>query len=151
MPRAFNDADRQKKEKRITKKVSGEKAANAALLEKAVTAALSDGYLSCPSALSIARKLKVPAAQVGTVADNLGLRIVNCQLGCFKVEKAARKQLDVIDPVIVSELESVLAQGPLTCAKAFNIARKLKKNVSDIGDVANEKNMKIRECQLGCF
>jgi hypothetical protein len=93
----------------------------------------------------------VPALQVGAAADNIGLRIVNCQLGCFKVEKAARKEPTVIDPVIVSELESVLSRGPLTCAAAFTIARKLKKNVSDIGDVANAKNYKIRGCQLGCF
>jgi hypothetical protein len=151
MPRVFNDADRRKKEKRITKKVAGESTTDTAALEKAVTDALSGSYLSCPSALSIAKNLKIPARQVGDTTDNLGLRVVNCQLGCFKVEKAASKKLGVIDPVIVSELEAVLAQGNLTCAKAFAIARKLKKNVGDIGDVANAKNFKIRECQLGCF
>jgi hypothetical protein len=48
------------------------------MLRKAV-----EGKLSCAAARKIAEELNVPLRDVGDAADQLGIRINNCQLGCF--------------------------------------------------------------------
>jgi len=40
--------------------------------------------ITCPEALEIAKETKTPAAKVGQMLDDLGIRIVKCQLGCFE-------------------------------------------------------------------
>lgn len=48
------------------------------ILEKAV-----DGKLSCSSARNIAERIGLSYHDVGAAADELGIRIKNCELGCF--------------------------------------------------------------------
>ena len=52
-------------------------------LEKKVASSLVDGHLPCAVAFNIARELKVRPQDVGKVADELGIRVIKCQLGCF--------------------------------------------------------------------
>jgi LAO/AO transport system kinase len=42
-----------------------------------------DGNISCADAWKIAGELGVPKKDVGRAADEAGVRIQNCQLGCF--------------------------------------------------------------------
>ena len=42
-----------------------------------------DGKITCTESLAIAMALDVRSAEVGAKLDELGIRIVNCQLGCF--------------------------------------------------------------------
>lgn len=49
----------------------------------AVKAASVDGVLTCPQAHKIGKDLGVPLSMIGTAADKLGIKIRNCQLGCF--------------------------------------------------------------------
>jgi len=39
----------------------------------------------------------------------------------------------------------------LPCAAAFMLAGKLGASLSDIGRICNRENIKIVQCQLGCF
>ena len=39
----------------------------------------------------------------------------------------------------------------LTCAKAFELAKKYDVEIVAIGRICNKHNIKIRKCQLGCF
>ncbi len=48
------------------------------MLEKAV-----EGKLSCAIARKIAEDLQLSYQDVGKAADELGIRIKSCQLGCF--------------------------------------------------------------------
>jgi len=41
------------------------------------------GAIDCARAIALASELDVPVRQVGEVADELGVKIVRCQLGCF--------------------------------------------------------------------
>ena len=43
----------------------------------------ADGKLPCSAARKIAEDLSLPYKEVGEAADELGIRIKNCQLGCF--------------------------------------------------------------------
>ena len=42
-----------------------------------------DGRISCAAARKIAEELKVPIGEVGKAADELKIKIRNCELGCF--------------------------------------------------------------------
>lgn len=48
------------------------------LLKKAV-----DGKISCAVARKIAEGTGLPYKEVGAAADELGIKIKNCELGCF--------------------------------------------------------------------
>ena len=48
------------------------------MLKKAV-----EGSLPCAVARKIAEDLNIPYKEVGDAANELGIRIKNCQLGCF--------------------------------------------------------------------
>jgi hypothetical protein len=48
-----------------------------------VKAVSVDGVLTCPQAHEIGKDLGVPLSMIGTAADILGIKIKNCQLGCF--------------------------------------------------------------------
>lgn len=48
------------------------------MLQKAV-----DNRLPCSVARKIAEELDIPYKEVGAAADELGIRIRDCQLGCF--------------------------------------------------------------------
>ena len=97
-------------------------------LQEEVEASLADGYLPCAVALKIARKFEVAPKEVGDVANKLGIRIINCQLGCFKFEKADPDDLDSIpvSSALAAELKSSLVAGKLPCGVAFDVARKVK-------------------------
>jgi hypothetical protein len=42
-----------------------------------------DGRLSCAVARNIAEALRLPYKEVGAAANELGIKIKNCELGCF--------------------------------------------------------------------
>ena len=48
------------------------------IMKKAV-----DRKLPCAAAREIAEDLGIPYTEVGAAADELGVKIKNCQLGCF--------------------------------------------------------------------
>ena len=39
----------------------------------------------------------------------------------------------------------------LTCGDAFKLAKELRTEITEIGRICNQHNIKIRKCQLGCF
>jgi hypothetical protein len=153
--RGFNKADKEKKRERIGIKdnpanLPEEKLAE---LETAVKASLKEGYLSCPTAWKIAKKSGVPKAAVGAVTDKLGVRITDCQLGCFKVDKtpydaSSQKEADI---EIVSQLDALNEKNELTCSAMFDLASEFKKKPMEISEAANIRGLKVRDCQLGCF
>jgi hypothetical protein len=53
-------------------------------LEKKITEALENGKLPCAMAFKIAKELKVTLKQVREAGDKMGVKISQCQLGCFK-------------------------------------------------------------------
>jgi len=52
---------------------------------------------------------------------------------------------------IVAQIKGSLAEGRLPCASAFKIARRLEVSPQQVGEVADEFNVKISRCQLGLF
>lgn len=53
-------------------------------LQDEILKASQDGKINCAQALAIAKKMNVTPKEVGAKIDELGIRIHNCQLGCFE-------------------------------------------------------------------
>ena len=53
--------------------------------------------------------------------------------------------------VLEEEVKVSLVDGRLPCAVAFKIAKKLKVTPKQVGEAANNLDIKIASCQLGCF
>ena len=61
------------------------------------------------------------------------------------------RNIEQMNRTLEEELEASLVNGKLPCAVAFKIARKLKAAPREVGDKANRLNIRIANCQLGCF
>ncbi len=122
-------------------------------LEEELKASLVNGRLPCAVAFQVAKKLKVDRGQVGEAANELKIRIVDCQLGCFQVEKATHEDLENIhvERKLAEEIEASRVEDYLPCAVAFKVARKLNVTPRDVGDAATKQGTKLASCQLGCF
>jgi len=155
MTRNFNDTDRDKKKARITlpDNTAGLSTEQLAGVEGKVHDSLTNGYLPCVMAFTIAKDLGVPVVAVGQVADNIGHRITGCQIGCFKVEKTPRDDVrsEQVDEKIIDEVETLDKRGELTCAAVFELANRHHLKPLVVADAANLKHLKIHNCQLGCF
>jgi len=153
--RDFNDTDRNKKKNRIKLKENPANLTPAAYaqLETLVKKSIKDGYLPCPVAFKIAREARVPGIAIGEITDRLGVRITDCQIGCFKVEKTVSKGSagEKLDKKIPGILEDLSKNDELTCARIFSLAREYKCAPLEIADIANNRKLKVQKCQLGCF
>jgi hypothetical protein len=52
-------------------------------LIKAIQNAVVNNKLSCETAHTLAKELKVPLKEIGTLCNELKIKISACQLGCF--------------------------------------------------------------------
>ena len=52
-------------------------------VEKLVRGAARDNRILCSAALAIAKSLGIPSREVGLIANQLNIKISNCQLDCF--------------------------------------------------------------------
>ncbi|MBW2342073.1 MAG: hypothetical protein JRF50_17310 [Deltaproteobacteria bacterium] len=153
--RDFSEADQKKKNERIHIQENPGNLSKGLLsqLEGTLKAALKDGYLSCPVAWEIAKESDVPKTAIGEIADRLSIRITNCQLGCFKIEKTPydKSVHKNIDGEVITTLETLKEKDQLTCAKVFELARQFKLKPMVIANEVNAIGLKVRGCQLGCF
>ena len=153
--RDFGEADRKKKNARIRIPGNPGNLSPEVLsqLGDMVKASLKDGYLPCPVAWRIAREANVPRVAIGEITDRLGIRITNCQIGCFKIEKTPYDNSvhKNIAGEISTMLETLKENNQLTCAKVFDLAQQFKLKPMVIANEANVRDLKIHGCQLGCF
>ena len=153
--RDFSASDRMKKNGRIKlpDNPGNLSAETRSQVEHALKAALHDGYVACPTGWQIARDAGISRLDVGAMIDKLGVRVTDCQLGCFKVSKTASTD-SVTEPFseeAARRIEILEEKGELTCSNVFALVRELKVKPMSLADAANSKGYKIRQCQLGCF
>jgi hypothetical protein len=53
--------------------------------------------------------------------------------------------------LVLESCQDIDGKKSLTCAKAFQIAKKLNIAVIEIGNLCNDHSIRICNCQLGCF
>jgi len=153
--RDFNETDKKKKTTRIRVKENPANLSREQLseLEDKVKQSLKEGYLSCPVAWKIAADAGVSKIAVGEIADRLGIRVTNCQLGCFKVDKTMydNPEHKHIEGDVIAALEKLIENNQLTCSRVFELARQYKLKPLDIANEVSARGLKFLECQLGCF
>ena len=52
---------------------------------------------------------------------------------------------------LIASVKKASGDGRLTCEKAHELGKDLDVPLQEIGAVCNELNIKIKDCQLGCF
>jgi len=59
----------------------------------------------------------------------------------------------LVDAVLKSAKSGSQPDGrkQLTCAEAFELAKKYEAEIIEIGRICNQNNIRICKCQLGCF
>ncbi len=59
----------------------------------------------------------------------------------------------LVDAVLISAKSGREPDGrkQLTCAEAFELAKKYEAEIIEIGRICNLNNIKLCKCQLGCF
>ena len=57
----------------------------------------------------------------------------------------------VMKDKIVEEIQKKTINGKIPCPIARKIAKDLSVSYKEVGRVANELNVKITDCELGCF
>jgi hypothetical protein len=153
--RYFVDADREKKTARIAVTANPDNLSpeNLLKLEEKVKASLASGYLPCPVAWQIALESGVSRIAVGEVADRLGVRITDCRLGCFSVDKIpfANKMQPNIPGGLIEALETYKEKKRIDCPEVFALADKFDINPLSVSREAAARGLKVRGCQLGCF
>jgi hypothetical protein len=50
-----------------------------------------------------------------------------------------------------NKIREAAKDNKLPCAKAFQLSKELDLSIKAIGEFCNEENIRIKNCQLGCF
>lgn len=63
------------------------------------------------------------------------------------------KKEQLVDVVLKSAKSGPEPDGrkQLTCAEAFELAKRYEAEIIEIGRICNQNNIKLCQCQLGCF
>jgi hypothetical protein len=59
--------------------------------------------------------------------------------------------MPVSKEVLREAVRKAAGENRLTCEKAHELGKELDVSLQEIGAICNELNIRIRECQLGCF
>ena len=121
-------------------------------LEEAMVASLANDQLPCPAVFKIAKEFRIAPKKVGEAADELGLRLVDCQLGCFMYTGVEENiSIEHVDQTLQEKLTDSLVNNSLPCPVAFMLAKELKVNRRQVGQTADALGFRISGCQIGCF
>jgi hypothetical protein len=124
-----------------------------AKIRKIVTKHSTKGELPCKQAFAAGQALDTTPAVIGRYADEMGLKLVACQLGLFGYwpEKKIVKPADPVNSDLASEIKIHLADGRLSCKDAFDIADRMGLKKMDVSSACEALKISIRPCQLGAF
>lgn len=105
-----------------------------------------EGKLTCANAFKIAHKLKTESKVVGKIADDMGVRITDCDLGQF----GKKDFTDNYETEIVIELEKLADNKKrVFCKDARELAKKY--NLKKIRSAIKDNGFEVIYCELGVF
>ena len=123
-------------------------------LKNAIKEVLVDRKLPCAQAFALAEKIGVNPIDIGRVATEESIKISHCQLGLFgypEGERPVQKMKDRVTDEMRRAVAARLVDGKLPCVVAWQIASDLKIPKMYVSAAAEELNIRVRACQLGCF
>jgi hypothetical protein len=120
---------------------------------EAVKQHASKGGISCAAAFKIAGDLQVPPAEIGFTLDALEIPIAKCQLGLYGYTPAKKivKPAETVSQAMEEVIRDALDNDRLTCARAWEIAKKLGIGKMEVSSACEALEIKISSCQLGAF
>ncbi len=122
-------------------------------LRKEILEQVRNGSISCRKAEEIAEEMDFSMEETGRTIDILNVKIAKCQLGLFgygetkKIVQPAKE----ISPELKEAIAAALKDEKLSCAAAWDIARKLNISRTKVSSACEAMGIKIKPCQLGAF
>jgi len=105
-----------------------------------------EGKLTCANAFKIAHKLKIEPKVVGKMADDMGVRITDCDLGQFGKKDFTKNY----EKEIVEKLEKLADDKKrVFCKDARELAKKY--NLKKVRSAIKYNNFDVIYCELGVF
>jgi hypothetical protein len=125
---------------------------NPQVCEQVRARAREDGLL-CVDAFRIAEEFGLRPRQVGGAADQAGVRLSRCQLGCFGYgePKSIIKAAETVAPELEQAMRDGLVLGRLPCPVAWALAARFGMPKLHIANAAEKLGIRISDCQLGSF
>jgi len=122
-------------------------------IAEAVTKNAANGTISCATAHKIARELNISPEEIGFTIDSSEIRITKCQLGLhgFRPEKKIVKAAETLSQEMETAINDSLVDGRLSCAAAWDIAKKMGMARMEVSAACEALGVKIYSCQLGAF
>ena len=126
-------------------------------VQEAVQAQLVKGQLPCAHAMAIAQDLGVSPGDVGSVANQAGIRISFCQLGLFGYGPKAEGKHKIVQPLsvvpqaVAEHLHAAAAADGISCFTLWQIADQLSLSRLEAAGAVETLGMHVSHCQLGCF
>ncbi|CZE49893.1 winged helix-turn-helix domain-containing protein [Campylobacter geochelonis] len=107
----------------------------------------SEGKLDCGTAFKISAKTGVEIAEVGKIAQEIGVRIDTCELGQFgkfksEVANGDAKVFSALKPLI-DEKKRVFCKDAREAAKGVGL--------KSVRATLKEHKIDVKYCELGCF
>jgi hypothetical protein len=122
-------------------------------LKQEIINQVKNNNISCKKAEEIAGEVGFTLEETGKAIDILNINITKCQLGLFgygetkKIVQPAKE----ITPELKESITSALKDGTLSCAAAWEIAKKLNIPRMKVCAACEALEIKIKLCQLGAF
>ena len=122
-------------------------------LKQEIINQVKNNNISCKKAEEIAGEVGFTLEETGKAIDILNINITKCQLGLFgygetkKIVQPAKE----ITPELKESITSVLKDGTLSCAAAWEIAKKLNIPRMKVCAACEALEIKIKPRQLGAF
>ncbi len=126
---------------------------NDARIRNTINGYSNNGQLACSRAFEAAGALGTSPLVIGRYADEMGLKLVSCQLGLFgyRPEKKIVKPAHPVNMRLAAAIEQNLSGGSLPCIAAFAIALNIGLKKMDVSGACEALEIKIKPCQLGAF
>jgi hypothetical protein len=124
-------------------------------IAREVESRASSDRLACAEATRISGDLDVTMMEIGTAADLMEVKIVDCQLGLLGRNRSDAKAPQMAPYAVPPKMkESILKaekNGCLTCKAAWDIAIELGCARMDVAKACDALKIKVSSCQLGAF
>lgn len=104
-----------------------------------------EGKLNCLDAFKVAKKLEVEPKKMAKIADELNIKIDNCQLGSFGTLEFKTQEKEILDVLN----QHLYKESNLFCEKAWEIAQDF--SLKRVGSTMVRSELNAMYCQLGCF
>jgi len=122
-------------------------------MESEFSGFLVEGRLPCLAAFRVKETWRQSPRDVGDAATEADIRISLCQLGLFGYEEFGGKRIPRLPMEVPERIRAALAvEGEaMSCARAWALAEELAISRCLLGGMLDALDIRVIDCQLGCF